>query len=267
MTIGFIGCGNMGGAILKGILKSGKVSNKEILVSASNQERTTKRAEEYGVQPSSNNEIANTCDIVFLAVKPYYTEAVLTEVKDDWRKSGQIVVSVVTGWNLKRLYTLIPEEVTVVNTMPNTPCNVGAGVFAINAEAEMTESERETVVSLIEGLGEVVYIHENQIEALSGVCGCGPAYYYMMIEAMADGGVAMGLPRNLALQLAAQAAVGAGKMVLETQQHPGALKDAVCSPKGSTILGVHELEKGAFRGTVMNAVITATKKMLDMANE
>ena len=120
---------------------------------------------------------------------------------------------------------------------------------------------------LLDALGTIVYIHENQIEALSGVCGCGPAYLYMMIEAMADGGVAMGLPRDLAMKIAAQTAIGAGKMVLETGMHPGALKDAVCSPKGATILGVHALEKGGLRAAAMDAVITSTEKMLAMAKE
>jgi len=140
-------------------------------------------------------------------------------------------------------------------------------VFALNMDADLTKEQFAFVEDLIGDLGTVVYIHENQIEALSGVCGCGPAYLYMMIEAMSDGGVAMGLPRDLAIKIAAQAAIGAGKMVLETGMHPGALKDAVCSPKGSTILGVHALEKGGLRAAAMDAVMVTTKKMLEMANE
>jgi len=268
MKIGFIGCGNMGGAVMEGILKSGKAEAKDVLITTASNGKNKERCERLGVNIAENNaQITSTCDVVFLAVKPYIIEGVLNEVKDSWRGEGQLVISVITGWNFARLRSYIPEGVDILNTMPNTPCLVGEGVFALNMDADLTKEQFAFVEDLIGDLGTVVYIHENQIEALSGVCGCGPAYLYMMIEAMSDGGVAMGLPRDLAIKIAAQAAIGAGKMVLETGMHPGALKDAVCSPKGSTILGVHALEKGGLRAAAMDAVMVTTKKMLEMANE
>ena len=268
MKLGFIGCGNMGGAVLEGILKSGKANADDVLVYTASPQKSQALSQRLGVHEAKNNaEIAQTCDIVFLAVKPYIIQGVLEEIQNMWRAEGQLVISVVSGWNIARLRGYIPETVSVLNTMPNTPCLVGEGVFAFNMDCGLSQEQFQAAEDLLCGLGTIVYIHENQIEALSGVCGCGPAYLYMMLGAMADGGVAMGLPRELALKIAAQAAIGAGKMVLETGMHPGALKDAVCSPKGATILGVHALEKGGLRAAAMDAVITSTQKMLDMANE
>ena len=268
MKLGFIGCGNMGGAVMEGILRSGKAKGEDVMIYTATESKMTEKCARLGVKAAKNNaQVAAECDVVFLAVKPYIIQGVLEEVKDAWRGEEQLVISVVSGWNIERLRGFIPEKVDILNTMPNTPCLVGEGVFAFNMDCGISKEQFAMAEGLLDALGTIVYIHENQIEALSGVCGCGPAYLYMMIEAMADGGVAMGLPRDLAMKIAAQTAIGAGKMVLETGMHPGALKDAVCSPKGATILGVHALEKGGLRAAAMDAVITSTEKMLAMAKE
>jgi pyrroline-5-carboxylate reductase len=268
MKLGFIGAGNMGGAIIRGVLKANVLQNTDILVSDIHEAALERLQAECGVGVTTqNSDVARHCDVVILAVKPYICKDVLKQLKDAWRGDGQIVVSIVAGWLKDHLSKYIPASVKVLNTMPNTPAMVGEGVTAFNAQCPLTKDEFALIENLFTPLGQVVYVTEAQLSAVTGVSGSGPAYVYMFIEALADGGVKYGLPRDVAMRLAAQTVIGAGTMVRETRQHPGALKDAVCSPSGTTIAAVHALEHSAFRAAVIDAVEAGVQRAREIAQE
>nr|WP_122011564.1 pyrroline-5-carboxylate reductase [Maliibacterium massiliense] len=271
MELGFIGIGNMAGAIMEGILRANLVASDDVLVSDINEARLAQLQEKWGVRTTTSNaDVASQCDTVVLAVKPFVCQGVLEALRDaqSWRsQSGQVIISIVSGWSAARLYTLIPRTPHILHIMPNTPAAVGEGLTAFSTDNNLTEAEMQTCRRYFEAIGRVECVPEKMINALTGICGCGPAYFYMFMEALADAGVAKGLPRDLAYRLAAQTAVGSGKMVLESGMHPGALKDAVCSPAGSTIEAVHALEQHNFRGAVMDAVYAAADRMDAMSKE
>ena len=241
MRLGFIGCGNMAGAIIAGIIKKGLVSPDEIYGSNSTPEHANATHERLGIQTTTDNTlVAGESDIVFLCVKPQQYEAVIDQVKDHLHER-QILVSIAPGKTLAWLGEKIGHPQKIVRVMPNTPALVGEGTTAFCP-------------------GDLVSLAEPLMDAASAVGGSAPAFVYMFIEALADGGVAEGLPRAQAQMIAAQTVLGSAKMVLETGEHPGKLKDQVCSPGGSTIAGVEALEEGAFRGTTTHAVRATVAK-------
>lgn len=266
MKIGFIGAGNMGGAILQGMLKSGRFSPDEILVSRKHPEKSGEM-EKQGIKTLPNNrELAAQADVVVLAVKPVYASAVLSGIRE--LLSDKLVISIMAGWTYEMLEEALPSSARFVRVMPNTPLAVGEGMSVISRHAKCSEEEFAFAQSVFEAAGKVAVAQDDLIyTAANGVSGCGPAFAYAFIEALADGGVRYGVPRNMAYQLAAQTLIGAGKMVLETQMHPGALKDAVCSPGGTTIEGMFALEKGGMRAAVMDAVGCAVEKTLAMGKK
>lgn len=253
--IGFIGCGNMAKAIIKGILGAGLAAPQDIYTSNAREASAQAAAQELGVNAGCDNvAVARTADIVFLAVKPQKYADVIAQIAS--AASGKIIVTIAPGKTLAWLEEQFGAPVKIVRTMPNTPALVGAGITSYCTNEHVGAEELAQVEALLDSFGTKVQLPESLIDAASAVGGSGPAFVYAFIEALADGGVAEGLPRAQALQVAAQTVLGSAQMVLETGEHPGELKDAVCSPGGSTIKGMEALEKGAFRGTVIDAVRT-----------
>lgn len=258
-VVGFIGTGNMGSALARAAAKSGRA--ERLLLSNRTPEKAERLAEELGGEAMDNRAVAAQAEVLFLAVKPQFLSGMLDGVRDVLaaRRDRFVVVSMVAGKDLEELNRLLGGA-PVVRIMPNIPVSVGGGVTLLTAADNVTGEEKNCVKELLGCSGLVAELSENLLDAASGVTGCGPAYAAMFIEALADGAVACGLPRRAALDYAAQMVIGTAKLLLETGEHPGALKDRVCSPAGSTIQGVRRLEEGAFRASVMDAVIAAYEK-------
>lgn len=260
MTIGFIGVGNMGGALAAAVAKSGEA----LLLADRDTAKATALAETLGAAAADNADIAAACDYIFLGVKPQVLPVLLEELKPTLaaRKTAPVLVSMAAGFATARITAGLGAAYPLIRIMPNTPAAVGEGMILYTAVNAVTPEQTETFCRMMAGAGRLCCLPENLIDAGCAVSGCGPAYVYLFIEALADGGVECGLPRPLAQELAAQTVLGAAKMVLETGSHPGVLKDAVCSPGGTTIAGVHALERSGFRGTAMEAVLAAYRKTL-----
>ena len=256
-VIGFIGTGNMAVPIIRGALKSGIFSAEEIVLDK-NRSRAEALHEELGVKLCNGlGELVAASDILVLAVKPNMVRKVLKEAGP--ALAGKAIFSVAAGWTTEMLLDAVPGA-RVLRTMPNTPAMVGEGKSALSKAHTLTASEAAIAESLFSSFGRAVWVEEYMMEAVIGVSGSGPAYAFMFIEAMADGGVMKGLPRKAAQELAAQTLLGAAKMVLESGMHPGELKDMVCSPGGTTIAAVHALEADGFRASVMDAVAASADK-------
>ncbi len=260
LTIGFLGAGRMAAALAKGFIEAGMTSPEKMIASDVFEGARKAFADSVGARTTeSNTEVVNAADVVFLAVKPHQVEEVLNGVSDHF-DSARLLVSIAAGVTLEKLESCVPDGSRVIRVMPNTPALVGesASGFAVGGSA--TEDDAALVERLLSSVGVAFQVKENLLDAVTGLSGSGPAYVYLMIEAMSDGGVAAGLPRDVATRLAAQTLLGGAKMVLETGLHPGALKDMVTSPGGTTIDGVHELEKAGLRSALMNAVRAAARK-------
>lgn len=264
MRLGFIGCGNMAGAIIGGIIGH-NVCKKEEIIGSDPLEVGRKRVQEnHGIHVMADNKgVVKEADIVFLAVKPQYYESVLEEIKDSV-KEGQIFISIAPGKTLAWIGEHLGENVKIVRTMPNTPAFVGEGMTAACANALVTEEEMELVLHILSATGKVEVIPENLMDVVVGVSGSSPAYVFMFIEAMADAAVAEGMPRAQAYKFASQAVLGSAKMVLDTGKHPGELKDMVCSPAGTTIQAVRVLEEKGLRSAVFEATDTCIQKAKGM---
>lgn len=208
---------------------------------------------------ADNAEVLNNASVIILAVKPQQAAEVLAEIQPLFTPL-HLLISIAAGVTLAKMELALPAKARVVRVMPNTPALVGASASGFARGKAATRSDAALAERLLSAVGVAVEVKESLLDAVTGLSGSGPAYVYQFIEALSDGGVAAGLPRDLATKLAAQTVLGAARMVLETGEHPGALKDAVTSPGGTTIEGIHELEKGKLRGTVMNAVRAATEK-------
>ena len=250
--IGFIGMGNMGLAIMKGLLKS--VQPEEILFSSAHEDRMEKISAETKVpHVSSNAECAKQAKYLILAVKPQVLPTVFAEIKDTVTRD-QVIVSIAAGYSIADLTEGLGGDVRVVRSMPNTPAMVGEGMTGVCYDAGLfTEEEKKTVEEIFTSFGKMELVDEKLMDVVGSASGCSPAYVYMFIEALADGCVRNGLPRKMAYRMAAQAVLGSAKMGLETGLHPGELKDMVCSPGGTTIEGVAALEECGFRGAIIKA--------------
>ena len=260
MKLGFIGCGNMAGAIIGGILKNHVCSAEEIIGSALTESGRKKAEQTYGIRMTSDNrQVAQESEIVFLAVKPQYYEEVLNEIKENTSKS-KIYVSIAPGKTLEWMESILGEDVKIVRTMPNTPALVGEGMTAVCVNSNVTGQELDAVKQILTACGQVEIISEKLMDVVVGVSGSSPAYVFMFIEAMADAAVADGMPRAQAYRFAAQSVLGSAKMVLDTGTHPGELKDMVCSPGGTTIQAVRVLEEKGLRSAVFEATDTCIKK-------
>lgn len=260
LIIGFIGAGKMATALAKGFLQAKLAKPNQILASDPVEAARTTFSNETGARSySSNIDLVRVAQVVFLAVKPDQANAVLTEIRPELKRR-HLLVSVVAGLSSARIEAVVGEQVRVIRVMPNTPVLVRASATAYAPGTAATPQDCALVEKLFSAIGVVFKLKESLLDAVTGLSGSGPAYVYQFIEALSDGGVACGLPREVATKLAAQTVLGAAKMVLETGLHPGALKDMVTSPGGTTIEGIHELEKGKFRAVVMNAVRSAAEK-------
>ena len=261
MKIGFIGGGNMAEAILRGLLSAGLAEKQDLIVC----DKSDAARDKYtGLKTSRDNVDALSCDYVFLAVKPSVLPGVLTEIANSGRDiTKPVFISIAAGKTVASMREILGENAKIVRVMPNTPAMVLEGMTVVAAKEENVPDEAFCdVIRFFDAIGKTEVLPEGFINTVTGISGSSPAYVFMLIEAMADAGVRDGLSRDAAYRLAAQAVLGSAKMVLESDKHPGELKDMVCSPKGTTIEAVAELEKRGFR----TAVIEAIKKCNDKAN-
>lgn len=257
--IGFIGMGNMARAIVRGVLAAHAAQPEDLSAYAPHFDRLSAFAGETGIYPCrSAGELLERSDTVVMAVKPYVVEGVLAQIRE--ALAGKALLSVVAGYTFDRYRPLVGDSVRVQYVMPNTPCMVGAGVLLFEEKHSLLPEERAEAMRLFRALGEVVELDAHLMDAATAISGCGPAFVAMMIEALADAGVKYGLTRALAYRLAAQTALGTGKMQLETGMIPAAIKDGVCSPRGTTIRGVEALEANGMRHAFMEAVKATIEK-------
>lgn len=260
--IGVIGYGNIGEAIVTGMLTGGVVDPKNVLVSSRN-EKKIKVALEHNIGVTRlNKSVVEFADIIILAVKPLQLAGVLEEIKDVIKKDS-IIVSVVSSVDIVEIESILGKK-KIVRIMLNTPVMVNEGMTALAINEAITFEEQNRIVELFKSSGMVEIVEEKYMDVITAVSGTSPAYVFMLIEAMADGGVLMGLPRRKAYRMSAQSVMGAAKMVLESDKHPGELKDMVCSPGGSTIDGVFTLESNNFRGTMIKTIKDATEKVIKL---
>ncbi len=261
--VGFIGTGKMATALAKGLIDSGFVSPHDVLGSDVASEARRAFTDATGARTTDENAEILTSDVVFLAVKPQHMPGLLEGLAGDVRRDT-LLVSVAAGVPISTYTKALGKDVRIVRVMPNTPCLVGAGASGYSQGGGATAADGDLVRTMLETVGIAVAVSESLLDAVTGLSGSGPAYVYQIIEALSDGGVRVGLPRNIATQLAAQTLLGAAKMVLETGEHPGTLKDAVTSPGGTTIAALHELERGGLRAVLMNAVYAATERSREL---
>lgn len=253
-NITFIGCGAMGGAILKGILAGGLVKKTEVIASVPTAKSQAFLKETYDITVIGNNEEAvKNADWVVLAVKPQMAKKAITPAVVGAMKKDAVILSVMGSYDLAMLHELVPNH-PIIRSMPNTPLAVGMGMTAITAGSDVVEEDMAIAEAIFASCGEVVRVDEKDIEAISAVSGCGPGYMFVVIDALADAGVMAGLPRALAIKLASQTMVGAGMMGLKTGLHPAQLRDQVTSPGGTTIAGIKALENHGVRGAFYDAV-------------
>lgn len=258
--IGFIGCGKMAQAMIEGLIDSDKWDSTQIKASAKSQQTVDAVRERLKISITTNNkEIAQWADILFLAIKPHLHGEVIQEVRE-YVRAETIVVTIAAGITLDYLEQQFAQKLKVIRAMPNTPSLVREGMSGICANEFVTEQDLIDVRDLFNCFGKVEVVEENLMDAIPAVSGSSPAYVYMFIEALADGAVKQGLSREKAYTFAAQAVLGAAKMVLETGKHPGELKDQVCTPGGATIEAVASLEKNGFRSAVLEAMESCTLK-------
>ena len=259
-NVGFLGGGNMAAALIKGLLNAKVVPAANVVVSDVKADRLKFLHDTHGVTTTQDNhELVKNCDVVVLAVKPQVFDKVLDAVGADFRPD-QLLISVAAGVPVSAMEARLPPNARVVRSMPNTPATVDAGATAIAPGTHATEQDLEIARSLFAAVGRVVTLDETLLDAVTGLSGSGPAYVMLMIEALADGGVKVGLHRDTALLLAAQTVFGSAKLLLETGEHPGRLKDMVTSPGGTAIAGLHTLESGGLRRTLIDAVEAATNR-------
>jgi len=267
IRIGFLGAGQMATALAKGWATAGLLDLTHSLASDPYPAAREKFQATTGIRATNSNaEVIAAADVLVLAVKPQMMNAVLPEAAATI-SAKHLVVSIAAGITLKQLAELLGSDTRLVRVMPNTPCLVGASATGYSVGPKATAADGELVGKLFRSVGNAFAVPENLLDAVTGLSGSGPAYVYVMIEALADGGVRVGLPRDIALSLAAQTVFGAAKMVLETVSHPAALKDAVASPGGTTIAGLHALERAGFRAGLMDAVEAAAKRATELGQK
>lgn len=258
MKFGFIGMGNMAYAILKGGCDAGFFTGSEVFAYDINTRRLAEVAAETGIQPCADaTQVARQADIIMLAVKPNVIEAVVAEMGP--ALEDKAVLCIASGWPTQRIKGILPQSARAMFVLPNTPCMVGAGMVLGEDTHDFAPAEYDYVDRMFHSMGRLILVSPKIVNGASTVTGCGPAFFYLMMEAFADGAVMYGVPRQMAYDLVAQTAMGAGKMLLETGEHPGRLKDNVCSPGGTTIRGIRALEDGGVRSAIIDAVDAASK--------
>ena len=264
MKIGFIGTGNMGSAMIKGLVTSEYVSGDKINIFDVNKEKSKELSEKYNVNSLQNEiEIVDNSDIVVLSVKPNIYGSVLEKIKDRIGEN-KIIVAIAAGVSIQNIENIAGKDKKIVRTMPNTPAQVLEGMTAVVFNENISEEEKKDIFKILGSFGKSIEIEEKLMHTFTGIAGSLPAYVYMFIEALADGAVLNGLRRDVAYRLAANTVLGSAKMVLETNEHPGKLKDDVCSPAGSTIEAVRVLEENNFRSAVIECERACFEKLSKM---
>ncbi len=267
MKIGMIGCGNMGGALARAIAEN--LSTEDTLLLADFlPEKAAALAKELSAEVADNQTIAMFCDYIFLGVKPQMMAGMLAEIApvlaERTAEQRFVLVSMAAGLSMGKITTMAQGNYPVIRIMPNTPAQVCEGMILYTVNNMVQTADVRTFIEMMTFAGKMDFLPEHLIDAGSAVSGCGPAFVCLFLEALADGGVACGLPRDKAMKYAAQTLKGTAELVLTSGQHPGALKDAVCSPAGSTIAGVQALEESAFRAAAMKAVVAAYKRTVEL---
>lgn len=264
--LGFIGAGNMAAALINGLLDKGAAQPSELRASDRRQEHLDALGSRFGIGTGSNLDVAKNSDVIVLAVKPQVMDKVLRELAPVLTHD-QLVISIAAGVPLEAIEKRLRPPARVVRAMPNTPALVGAGATALSPGAHATAEDLDVARKLFDAVGMSVVLDEELLDAVTGLSGSGPAYVFLIIEALADAGVKVGLSRDHALKLAAQTLYGASKLLIETGDHPGVLKDRVTSPGGTSIAGLHTLEEGGLRTTLMNAVEAATRRSQQLGED
>lgn len=266
-TIGFIGGGNMASAIIGGIIGSGLCTPEQMIASAKTSSTLGRLKKDFSIITTlDNRDVAEKSNIIFLAVKPHLYETVITEIKDIVTED-KLIIAIAAGQTLSNVEDMFGRPVKIVRAMPNTPALVMEAMSALAFNHYVSDTDIEATISIFESFGKAEIVKESLMNAVVGVSGSSPAYVYLFIEAMADAAVADGMPRAQAYTFAAQSVYGAAKMVLETGKHPGELKDAVCSPGGTTIAAVAKLEEKGLRDAVISAQRTCAAKSKDMTKQ
>lgn len=266
-NVGFIGAGNMAQAIIAGIVDRGGVSPELVRISEPDQSQRERVTQRFGVAAAASNaELVAWADCVVLAVKPQVVPQALAACADGFG-TNKLLISLCAGITTRALEEILGATAHVVRAMPNTPALVGEGATAVAPGAAATDADVTYAQQLFSSVGSCVRIPETYIDAVTGLSGSGPAFIMLTIEAMADGGVRAGLPRAIALELATQTVLGAAKLVRETGDHPGVLKDRVTSPAGTTIEGVSVLERGGLRGVLADAVVAAARRATELGSD
>jgi pyrroline-5-carboxylate reductase len=262
-TVGLIGTGNMAEALIRGLLQAGVATREQLIGSDPREERCAEITERYGVRVVADNvEVASRADILVLAIKPQAMPKVLDQVADRIHPHA-LVISIAAGIPLSAIEARLPQA-RVIRTMPNMPALVGAGATAIAAGDHATQDDLTAARRIFDSVGMTVILEESQMDAVTGLSGSGPAYIFLIIEALSDAGVKVGLSRYIAQALAAQTVLGSAKLLIDTKEHPGRLKDTVTSPGGTAIAGLHTLEAGGLRTTLMDAVEAATRRSREL---
>ncbi|MDI1434553.1 MULTISPECIES: pyrroline-5-carboxylate reductase [Polyangium] len=265
--IGFVGGGSMASALIRGLLHSATVTAAQIRASDLKEQRLAELRQTYGIETTDDNEgLVRWADVVVIAVKPQIVDRILGAVAAGLNE-GDVVISVAAGVPIEAIEARLPDRARVIRSMPNTAAIALAGATAIAPGSHATKDDLEVARALFEAVGRCVVLDETLIDAVTGLSGSGPAYVMLMIEALADGGVKVGLGRDTALLLAAQTVYGAAKLQLETGEHPGRLKDMVTSPGGTAIAGLHTLEAGGLRRTLIDAVEAATNRAIELGEQ
>jgi pyrroline-5-carboxylate reductase len=263
-TIGFVGAGNMAEAMIRGLIQGGVVPATSIIASGPRRERLEELRAVYGIHTTTDNAaVPARAQIVVLSVKPQIMEKVARELAPVLTPD-RLVISVAAGVDSATIEGHLFEGARVIRVMPNTPALVRAGATAISRGQHATDADLVEASQIFDAVGMTVIVDENQLDAVTGLSGSGPAYIFLILEALADAGVKVGLSRRNAQRLAAQTVMGSAKLLLETDEHPGRLKDMVTSPGGTAIAGLHTLEEGGLRTTLINAVETATKRAREL---
>ncbi|MEM6370023.1 MAG: pyrroline-5-carboxylate reductase [Myxococcota bacterium] len=264
--LALVGAGNMGTAILRGLLHRGAIAPDRVTLTCRRPERAEALASELGVgwAPDNASAIA-AADVVLLGVKPQIAQRVLTESAKAW--DGKLLVSVAAGLGTDRLEEWVEGAVRVVRAMPNTPAKVGAAATALAKGRHASDADLDLAAEMFDAVGRSVRVDEEHLDAVTGLSGSGPAYVFLIIEAFADAGVKVGLSREVAQDLATQTLLGAAQMLQKTQEHPGRLKDQVTSPGGTAIAGLHVLEGGGLRTTIMDAVEAASRRAKELGGD
>jgi pyrroline-5-carboxylate reductase len=262
-TIGFVGAGNMAEAMIRGLLRGNDFAPGRISASAPREERAGELRDKYGIDAVTDNKVPAGADIVVLSVKPQILSRVLVEVADAIRPDA-LVISIAAGVPVAAIQARLASGTRVVRAMPNTPALVDAAATALAGGEHARESDLADAKRIFDAIGLTVILEESALDAVTGLSGSGPAYVFLILEALSDAGVKVGLSRRTAQLLAAQTVLGSAKLLLETNEHPGRLKDMVTSPGGTAITGLHTLENGGVRTTLMNAVEAATRRSREL---